>query len=426
MIQFLLKGILRDKSRSILPIIIVSAGVFLTVLLSGYMKGVFGDVIDQSARFDTGHVKVMSRAYAENIDQLPNDLALLGVTEIVGSLKNQYPEMDWVKRIKFGGLIDVIDKEGNSKGQGPVAGLSFELFSGTGKEIKRMNIEKSIVIGRVPLKPNEALISNEFAQKLNLSIGDEVTYIGSTMNGSMAFSVFKICGTITFGVAQMDRGSIIIDVSDAQKILDMEDGAGEILGFQRNDIYQVEEAELISDKFNASYASDPDEFAPMMVSLQKQNDLEFMINYSNSISAILIGFFIFAMSLVLWNTGLLSGLRRYKEFGIRLALGEAKGQIYRTFTYEAIIVGIIGSVIGTVLGVSAVYYLQVVGIDISGMLDQLSSSMMMPSVLRGKITPNLFYIGFVPGLLAMVLGNMLSGLGIYKRQTATLMKELEV
>jgi putative ABC transport system permease protein len=55
-----------------------------------------------------------------------------------------------------------------------------------------------------------------------------------------------------------------------------------------------------------------------------------------------------------------------------------------------------------------------------------NSTMMLPSVLRAKVTPDLFYIGFIPGLFAMVLGTMLSGIGIYKRQTATLFKELEV
>jgi putative ABC transport system permease protein len=34
-------------------------------------------------------------------------------------------------------------------------------------------------------------------------------------------------------------------------------------------------------------------------------------------------------------------------------------------------------------------------------------------------------IGFVPGLLATGLGTAISGMGVYKRQTAALMKELE-
>ncbi len=40
--------------------------------------------------------------------------------------------------------------------------------------------------------------------------------------------------------------------------------------------------------------------------------------------------FIGAMSIVLWNAGLLGGLRRYGEFGIRLAMGETKPKIYKS------------------------------------------------------------------------------------------------
>ncbi|HQV38954.1 MAG TPA: hypothetical protein PLS92_03680, partial [Flavobacteriales bacterium] len=64
MIKFLFKGILRDKSRSLLPIIIILLGVTLTLLLSGFLRGMMGDIVDQNARFDTGHVKVMTKAYA--------------------------------------------------------------------------------------------------------------------------------------------------------------------------------------------------------------------------------------------------------------------------------------------------------------------------------------------------------------------------
>ncbi len=52
--------------------------------------------------------------------------------------------------------------------------------------------------------------------------------------------------------------------------------------------------------------------------------------------------------------------------------------------------------------------------------------MMMPTVFRAHIGAQAFYIGFIPGLFSMVLGNALSGLGIYKRKTAELFKELSV
>lgn len=424
MIRFLFKGILRDRSRSVLPIIIITIGVALTVLLSAYIRGALGDVTDQNARFDTGHVKVMTKAYAENKAQLPNDLALLEVDELITNLEQDYPDLTWVKRIRFGGLIDAPDENGESKGQGPASGTAINLLDKNSGEIERMNIENALVSGKIPTQAGQALIGHDFAQKLSLSLGDEITYFGTTMNGSMSFQSFNISGTIRFGNPLMDRGAIIIDVSDAQQILDMEDGAGEVLGYSKNNTYQHEKVATIAQDFNAQYANSEDEFAPEMYTLKEQNNLGEYLDYANSTSGMFVFIFVIAMSVVLWNTGLLGGLRRYKEFGIRLALGEAKGTIYRRLILEAILIGFVGSIIGTILGLAGAYYLQIYGIDISQYLE--NSSMLMPSIIRAKVTPELFYLGFIPGLLAMVLGTMLSGIGIYKRETASLFKELEV
>tara|TARA_R110002051_G_scaffold48308_2_gene95309 strand:- start:61733 stop:63007 length:1275 start_codon:yes stop_codon:yes gene_type:complete len=424
MIKFLLKGIIGDKNRSLLPIIIISIGVSLTVLLSGYIKGAMGDIIDQNARFDTGHVKVMTKAYAENKDQLPNDLAIMSVDSLLDQLKNNYPEINWVKRIKFGGIIDVPDANGDTKGQGPASGMAFELFSKTSGEIKRMNLQTAVVNGALPTKSGEALIGQEFIEKLGLNIGDEVTYFGSTMNGSMTFKNFKVTGSIRFGTPALDKGAIIVDITDAQNMLDMENASGEILGYQPNEIYNHENAKLLADSFNTSVGNTTDEYAPVMIPLKDQNNLASYLDYVDVYTGLFVTIFIIVMSIVLWNTGLLGGLRRYQEFGIRLALGEAKGHIYKTMIYEAILIGVIGSVLGSLVGLGFTYYMQIVGIDIGEMLE--NSTMLMPSVIRAKVTPSLFYIGFIPGLFAMVLGTALSGIGIYKRETATLFKELEV
>ncbi|RLD73906.1 MAG: hypothetical protein DRJ10_17335, partial [Bacteroidetes bacterium] len=90
----------------------------------------------------------------------------------------------------------------------------------------------------------------------------------------------------------------------------------------------------------------------------------------------------------------------------------------------AILIGIIGSVVGTILGLGMSYYLQEVGIDFSEITKNIN--MMIPPVYKAAIFPQLFYIGFIPGLIAMVLGNALAGFAIYKRKTAQLFKELEV
>jgi len=80
-------------------------------------------------------------------------------------------------------------------------------------------------------------------------------------------------------------------------------------------------------------------------------------------------------------------------------------------------------VTGTLLGLGLAWYLQVVGLDIGNAMK--ASTMMMPSVVRTQISATDYWIGFIPGLLSMTLGNALSGIRIYKRSTARLFKELE-
>ena len=130
--------------------------------------------------------------------------------------------------------------------------------------------------------------------------------------------------------------------------------------------------------------------------------------------------------IVLWNMGLMNGLRRYGEFGLRLAIGESKSQVYRTMIIEAILIGFMGTLLGTILGVILTYYVQEFGIDYSEALNQISSSaIVMTNVFYAKVTPELYYIGFIPGVLATVLGTMLAGLAIFKREMSQLFKELE-
>jgi putative ABC transport system permease protein len=424
MIKFLLKGILRDRSRSVLPVIIISLGVMLTVLLSGYIRGVMGDIINQNARLETGHVKVMTRAYLENKSQLPNDLALLGIEELISQLQSQFSTVSWEKRIRFGGLIDAPDENGLTKGQGPAVGMALDILTTETKEIVRLNLRKSLVTGAIPVTKGEALISDDFAKKLDIEIGDEVTYVGTTMNGSMTFQNFKVSGTILFGSPMMDKGAIVVDITAAQQMLDMADGSSELLGYFPSEKYDDETATEMSEQFNQQYVESTDEFLPVMQSLKQQDNLAGLIDIANMGATLFVTLFIITMSIVLWNTGLLGGLRRYQEFGIRLALGESKTSIYKTLVLEAVLIGIIGSVVGTLLGVGATYYLQEVGIDVSK--EMANSTVLLPTVMRAKVSPDLFLIGFIPGVLAMVFGNMLSGIGIYRRETATLFKELEI
>jgi len=423
MIKFLINGLLRDKSRSRLPVIVVAIGVTLTVFLHSYITGFMGDMIEVNAKFSAGHVKVMTKGYAENLQQLPNDLALIGVPELISRLKEMFPDMEWSPRIQFGGLIDAPDEKGETKAQGPAMGLGIDLLSKSTLEPERLNLSKSIVRGSLPTHTGEALISEALSLKLRVNPGDKVTLFASTMYGGMSFYNFTISGTIYMGQEVLDRGTIIADIEDVRSALNMEDAAGEITGFFNSGFYDDEKALACAEKFNSTIKNEDDIYTPVLRSLSRQGAMESYVNMSKSWASYISMVFIFAMSLVLWNAGLLGGLRRYGEVGIRIAIGEEKGHVYRSMIIESVMVGIAGSVLGTLFGLFFSWLMQEYGIDLKGMMK--GSALMMPDIARARITSADFYIGYIPGVLSTVIGTMLSGIGIYKRQTARLFKELE-
>ena len=423
MIGFLLRGLLRDKHRSVLPVIIVGLGVILTVYLYSFMVGVFNDMIDDNARFDTGHVKIMTQAYSELSSQLPNDLAITGADSLIDLLRKQYPSFDWVERIKFGGLIDIPDSVGETRAQGPIMGIGLDLIGPGSHESARMKLDQALVRGRLPSRAGEVMVSDALARDMDIPLGQTVTLLAASANGGMSVQNFVLVGTFAFGISSLDRSAMFADIHDIQYALEMEGCAGEILGFARSMIYSGEEAGQLKKEFERDHAMLKGEFAPVMLTLEDQNDLREYLQYAEEIGFIIVAVFIFAMSLVLWNAGLMSGIRRYGEVGVRLAMGESKPHIYRSLIYESICVGMIGSLGGTLIGLAVAYYFQEVGMDFSGTFR--GSGLLMENVMRARVTTTSYYIGFIPGLLATLLGTMVSGVGIFKRQTATLFKELE-
>jgi putative ABC transport system permease protein len=423
MIRFLFKGLMRDRSRSLFPVLTVVIGVMLTVFLYNWLNGAEFNFIDSSARFNTGHVKVMSRAYAREADQVPNDLALVGVQSLTDELREQFPDMVWTSRIRFGGLLDIPDAQGETRDQGPVMGLAVDLLSAGSVEPGIFKLEEVLVRGRVPQQASDVLISEEIARRLKVEPGDTATLISVTMQGSMAVANFTVAGTIRFGVEAMDRGAMIADISAVRAALDMEDAAGEILGFFADFLYRDQEAKELVARFNSAYSDDADEFAPVMDTLSSQAGMADLLAMMEMFSGLVLVVFIAVMSIVLWNAGLMGSLRRYGEIGVRLAMGETKTHIYVTLIMEALIIGALGSLIGTAVGLAESYYLQAHGLNIGFMMK--NASLFVSNVMRAKVSPVSFGIGFIPGLAATFLGSSISGLGIYRRQTAGLMKDME-
>ena len=427
MMYFLIKGLLRDRSRSLFPVIIITITVTIVIFAIGFMKGSMNSVFQSTAVIISGHEKVVTRAYKEESQMLPNDLALLNVDQIISNLDKEYPDHFWSPRITFGGILDMPDKNGETKDQGPVYALGIDLLKTGSRIIEIWELDKNLVNGRLPKTFNEALIGQKLANKLNITVGDTATYIGTTMHNAFTTYNFTIVGTFDLQKGQADSQMMLVDISGARKALDMENAASEILGFTHSLFYDDDKAVSLRSNYNENYSDSSDIFSPVMMALRDSSQqMGDMVEFVDAFLMIIGTIFLIIVMVVLWNMGLMNGLRRYGEIGLRLAMGESKGVVYRSMIVEAVIIGLTGTMIGTGLGLSIVYYVQQNGIDYSEVVATMSTaSMVMPNVFYAKITPDLYYIGFIPGLIATVLGTMLAGIAIYKREMAQLFKELE-
>jgi putative ABC transport system permease protein len=160
-----------------------------------------------------------------------------------------------------------------------------------------------------------------------------------------------------------------------------------------------------------------------MDTLRNQTGMAELLDMMGVFASAMIVIFVVAMSIVLWNAGLMGSLRRYGEIGVRLAMGETKTHLYRSMIIESLIIGFIGTVFGTILGLTISYYLQAHGVDFGSLMK--NASLVLSNVMRAKVTWFSHIIGFIPGFLATFLGAAISGLGIFRRETSQLIKELE-
>ena len=92
MIKFLAKGLIRDRSRSLFPVLIITLIVAIIIFTKGLMTGMINGMFVDSAVISTGHLKIMTSAYNEESQLLPNDLALLDTGQLIEELNSKHPD----------------------------------------------------------------------------------------------------------------------------------------------------------------------------------------------------------------------------------------------------------------------------------------------------------------------------------------------
>ena len=186
---------------------------------------------------------------------------------------------------------------------------------------------------------------------------------------------------------------------------------------------------IVADKLKGELKNwrQPNDWAeddqPIVVTILEQRGIGEITSKFNIINGSIIGIFTFLMVLVLWNAGLLNGIHRQGEMGLRLALGESHKHLFISLLGEAFIIGTLGSIAGCIFGGTFVYYLQEVGVNMGDSLSQ--TGLMLSDVARARMSLHGFIQGIIPGMTANVLGTLAASIMVLKKSEADLFRELE-
>ncbi|AIT61761.1 ABC transporter permease [Corynebacterium doosanense] len=201
-----------------------------------------------------------------------------------------------------------------------------------------------LVEGEEPSGDAEMAINAAAAEKFEVGVGDTLLVVDPMERREMTVSGLY--------ETELDQGGSLIGLMDEQSYLDRYTPGGQVDQLIVDAVDSTSPQELV-DALSADYPDlevETGEALADEISEQIQSALSF-VNYfliAFGLVALLVGTFLIA------NTFSMIVAQRTKEFALLRALGASRGQITRSVTFEAAIIGFIGSVIGVIAGIGLV------------------------------------------------------------------------
>lgn len=378
MFRLALKSALARKGRLLLTAVAVIAGC---AFLSGVF--VFSDTI--RASFD----RLFANAYAnvdayvrsnnviegdfgtESRDRLPDAVvaevqALPGVEEAFGDVQ---------------GFARIATSDGEALGQvgPPKYGGAF---------IDSQLSPWQLVEGAPPADDRQVVIDRRSAKSGNVQVGDTVsvtaaggvrdftvsgiaTFVGNDTAGGSSWALFDLATASTFVVGEPGRIDAVIVRSDGS----VEDDA----------LAASLEAALGDRQVEALTGAE--------ITAENQSAVEQGLSFFTIFLTIFAALSLFVGSFIIYNVFSISAAQRQRENALLRAVGANRGQVTRVLFVEALVVGVLGGVLGFGCGVLLA----------TGIMQLLKSIGAGPADTQLTVNPSAFVITLVVGVLVTLV-----------------------
>lgn len=365
----------------------IAALTFLSAMNDGWMQ----QIRSNFALTMTGHVQVHAKGFQQTL-KLANRIddpapVMAALTDLPG-LKSV------VSRVRVSGLASAAGADAGAL----VYGVQPE------KEQHFSRLASFVNKGRwlEDTDDRAVVLGDGLADRLQVGLGDKVVLMAALDNGDIASEVFRVRGMLHSGVLDIDDMLAVVPLSRAQAWLDVGKGVTDIV--LRADSFAAVNP-LANELRQRLHAGDAHPKYEVLTWSEIDPMAEQWSEFADAYSWIVLAVVILVVLAEVLNTMLMSMHERTHEFGLMGALGVRAPQMFFMVVWETVILVVLGSLLGFLVGGWAVWHYGRVGIDLSRFTDAFSFMYMSPVV-----HPMLAAESLVEILGAATLGALVAGL----------------
>ena len=386
-IKIAARNLRRYQRRTILTSALITLGV-VAVLLYISVTGSFKDMmVGQITDSMIGHLQIHRRGYLASIDNLPlnRNLNEHQVAKIKKILSNVDAVESFSMRIKLGAMFSNFTETTNIR-------LNAVIPE---QEVKTVPLfPDRIIEGQkkdVLLQKGEILIPELIAKGMKVKVGDSIVLVANNKDGSVNGKTFTVSGVLE-GISGPGGRDGVIHLDDAKELL-------RINGVEISEIAirlkSMDDLPPVFSRLKEELASIKDKQDKPVFELHTWEKLTPFYNIAKMID--LMTFFIKVMlvSIVLvsiMNVMIMAVYERINEIGTISAIGTLPGKIMALFVTEGFLLGVLGTVVGTII--SLISIAAVNAAEITFNFGRQSDLLLAPVIGHGDvITIGLIVIG---------------------------------
>ena len=368
------RDLVRNRRRTVITFIAIALGLTLVIFLNGLLTGVLNTMLQDTIRLESGHIQLRADSYeVVKTSLLWRDL--LNNADELAAQAAAMPEVKAVSPILWAsGILGTASESTGVRVSGidPASAL-FE------------PVREGVVTGEFLSENgrNEILIGQKLADELGVGVGDRINLAVGNPDGLPEEGSFTIVGLLNTGFPGIDNANVFLSLSQAQSIT----GSGNRASTVRILLHDVEDSDTVIAALQT----------PGVTALDWKELNEFLVTTAETgaaVYAIFYAIIFLVVAVIIANTLLMSVFERTREIGILAALGMKGRQIMTLFLFEAVILGLIGSLFGVILGGLLVWYFSNAGIYF-GDYGDIAGSMALGSYLYTAMVPaKLFSMAF--------------------------------